>query len=187
MNSNDNSPHPTILRVHGLVSRAESAFGAVACGAQFLIMAIVVVDVIGRYFLNMPLEWVYDLISRYLMALLFFFSISWALAHGEHVRVLYFRQFVPRWFRRVLDSVGALLSAGVFALVLVSGSDRFWSDWVTGDAFAGAIFWPNWIASLMIPLGIGLMMFRLLLIAAVNAVAALGGPELPGAADDALY
>lgn len=178
---------PRLVSAHAALSRVEQGFGIIACFAQFVVMMIVVIDVIGRYALNMPIEWVYDLISRYLMALLFFFSLSWALAHGEHVRVLYFRQFIPRMMRRVLDSVGALLSAAVFAMVLASGSARFWSDWVSGDAFAGALLWPNWIASLMIPLGVGLMMLRLLMIAAVNLLAAFGGPELPGAADDALY
>ncbi len=181
------SSHRTLRRAQAAMARIEGLFGTVACAAQFAIMVIVVADVVGRYALNMPLEWVYDLISRYLMALLFFFSISWALAHGEHVRVLYFRQFIPRWLRRALDSLGALAAAGVFGMIFIAGSSRFVSDWVTGDAFSGAIFWPNWIASVMVPLGIGLMVIRLVLLAVVNAVAAFGGPELPGAADDALY
>ncbi len=176
-----------LARAHDRLSHIERTGGIIACVAQFVIMAIVVADVVGRYALNMPIEWVYDLISRYLMALMFFFSLSWTLKHGEHVRVLYFRQFISARARRVLDATAALLAAAVFAMVLEAGITRFWGDWVSGDVFVGAALWPNWIGSMLVPIGVGIMMLRFAMLAAVNTLAAMGGEVLPGAEDDQLF
>ena len=176
----------TTQRLNERLGRLEAAIGALANIAQFAIMAIVVIDVICRYFLNTPLEWVYDVISRYLTAVLFFFTLSWTLGTGEHVRVLFFRQFVSRRIRRICDFTGALAGGAVFALILVAGLDRFWSDWTSGAVFAGAYLWPNWISSICVPIGVSIMLLRFALLAVVYAASAITGDALE-TGDDELY
>jgi TRAP-type mannitol/chloroaromatic compound transport system permease small subunit len=161
--------------------------GGVANLAQFTVMAIVVADVVGRYILQMPIEWVYDVISRYLMAALFFFSLSWTLGTGEHVRVLFFRQFVSRRARRVFDLIGAILGAWVFALIFLAGLNRFWADWTSGDVFVGAYLYPNWISSICVPIGVGIMLVRFTLMIAAHGIAAATGSDSLGLGDDELF
>ena len=52
-------------------------------------------------------------------------------------------------------------------LVLEAGLTRFWGDWVSGDVFVGAALWPNWIGSILVPIGVGIMMLRFLMLALV--------------------
>lgn len=180
-------PGSTLYRLHLRLARVESWAGAVSNLAQFTVMAIVVADVVGRYVLNSPIEWVYDVISRYLMALVFFFALSWTLGTGEHVRVLFFRQFVSRRVRRAFDLLSAVAGGAVFALILVASLDRFWTDWTTNAVFTGAYLWPNWISSICVPIGVALMLLRFALLAAVHAVAIAAGADPLGLGDDELY
>ena len=74
-------------RFHRLITALENALSVLASLMLLFIMLLVVLDVGLRSFLHAPLGWSYDLISMYLMAGLFFFSISSTLEHEEHVRV----------------------------------------------------------------------------------------------------
>lgn len=169
------------------LGRLDRAAGGVANLAQFTIMLIVVADVAGRYVLNMPIEWVYDVISRYLMAALFFFSLSWTLGTGEHVRVLFFRQFVSRRTRRIFDLIGAMLGIWVFALIFLAGVNRFWADWTSGDVFVGAYLYPNWISSICVPIGVAIMLVRFAFMILACGIAAITGNDSSSLGDDELF
>lgn len=173
------------LSIH--LDRLDRTAGGVANFAQFIIMLIVAADVAGRYVFNMPIEWVYDVISRYLMAALFFFSLSWTLGTGEHVRVLFFRQFISRRTRRVFDLIGAVLGVWVFALIFLAGLNRFWADWTSGDVFIGAYLYPNWISSICVPIGVAIMLVRFAFMILAYGIAAITGKDALGLGDDELF
>lgn len=178
---------PSLQRLNERLAVLDRGAGAFANLCQFAIMVIVFTDVFARYVLNVPIEWVYDVISRYLMVALFFFSLSWTLGTGEHVRVLFFRQFVTRRTRRIFDLLAAILGGAAFALIFVAGFDRFWRDWTSGDVYVGAYLWPNWIASICVPLGVGIMCLRFALMIVASAVAAATDTDPLQAGDDALF
>ena len=69
----------------------------------------------------------------------------------------------------------------------VAGQYWFWDDWTSGDVFVGAYLWPNWIASICVPIGVAIMLLRFALLAAVNAMAALTGADPLGSGDDELF
>ena len=159
----------------------ETALSSVARLFQFAILLIVVSDVVLRYAFNHPFEWSYDLISRYLTVALFFFTISWTLGHNDHVRVLFFRRFLGARAHLFLDMLAALASAGVFAIIIIVGAQRFWGDWTSGAVSADVYQWPNWPTSLCVPIGVAVLICRLLLIALANLAALTTGQDLPEA------
>ena len=140
--------------VEGLWTRA-TAF------LMFAIMVIVVVDVCLRYFLNSPLDGSYELITLYLMAALFFLSLSQTLHYDHHVRVDILFRLVSARVRSFMEFIGYCLSIILFALIFIQGLKRTWSDWTTNGIIDGAYLWPTWITSALVPIGVGLLMFRL--------------------------
>ena len=127
----------------------------------FLMMAVMVADVCGRYLFNHPLTWVYDLISLYLMAALFFFSLSDTLRTDRHVAIDLFRRAMPPRFQAFADVVIVLAAIVFFWLVFERGWLRAEEAWVSGDRLVGAVAWPTWIYYFLVPAGAGAILLRL--------------------------
>jgi TRAP-type C4-dicarboxylate transport system permease small subunit len=152
-------------RVAWLAERAlrgvETASERVAALIMVAIMVIVSGDVIMRYALHRPIVWAYDLISVYLMASVFFLSLSAAYATQHQVAVdIFVRGLGPRG-RRIAESATCAVSLPFFALLAWVGATRAYVAWWHGDALAGLIAWPTWPALMLVPLGSGLLVARL--------------------------
>jgi len=173
-----------LQRLNRRLLRIDRASSVVSNVCQFAIMIIVVIDVLCRYFFNAPITWAYDVISRYLMVAVFFFALSWTHASGEHVRVLFFRERAPIRLRRVMDLAGSVATLFVFVIILSLGVDRFWQDWTSGAVATGSFLWPNWIASICVPFGAGLMAVRLLLTSVAQAVGVVVDVDVLGTDQD---
>ena len=146
---------------HRLILFLESIWMAVASVALFAVMVIVFCDVGMRYFFNSPLAWSYDLISLYLMVALFFLTLSSTQASNHHVRVDIIFRHVPPHARHVMELIGYILTAVVMIGIVYQGSIKFWGNLQAGDVVAGAIPWPTWATVVFIPLGVGLLLLRL--------------------------
>lgn len=147
--------------VHRTILALEKLWAAGASICLFAIMVIVVVDVALRYLFNAPLGWSYDLISLYLMVALFFLALSVTQRDDHHVRVdIVFRHVSPR-VRHSMELVGYLLTAVVLAGIVYQGSVKFWISWQNNDVMAGAVPWPTWLGAAFVPLGVGLLLLRL--------------------------
>jgi len=70
-----------------LLKRLEIALAQLAALAMFLIMLTVVTDVVMRYFLSKPLIFSYDLISMYLVVVVFFFALPDRLHRHRHIAI----------------------------------------------------------------------------------------------------
>ena len=160
-----------IARVLDAVDGALFSVGNVALMA---IMLIVVVDVGMRYVFNAPLIWSYDVISLYLMIMVFYFGVARTLKTGHHVNVDIVSRRLP--FRVLLASrlitwAAVLL---VFALIAEKASVKAVSSYASGEVIAGAIPWPIWLQSSIVAIGSFAMCLRLLL-AMVDDLLALFG------------
>jgi TRAP-type C4-dicarboxylate transport system permease small subunit len=160
------------------IARFERIWGGIARICALAILAIVVIDVVLRYVFNRPLEWSYDVISRYLTVALFFFSLSWTLASGEHVRVVFFRRFVSWQVRRLIDLVGAAIALLIFVVIFALGAIRFWNEWSSDSVSVGVYLWPNWPASICVPLGLSIMILRFVQIILANGIALYSGKDI---------
>lgn len=147
-------------RAIGLLERVYTAIAAVFL---FCIMLIIVSDVTLRYVFNSPLRWAFDLISMYLMAGVFFLSLSDTLANNGHVNVDVLYRRAPARARRFMNSVGCVLALLVFAGIAYQGGRGTWESLASGEVLAGNIAWPVWMSRVFVPLGAGLLLLRLLI------------------------
>lgn len=157
--------------VHRSLSALETVWGTAASACLFAIMLIVFIDVGLRYFLNSPLGWSYDLVSLYLMVALFFLALSVTQRDNHHVRVdILLRRVTPK-ARHAMELVSSALTAVVMIAIFYQGSLKFWSNWQSQDVVAGAVPWPTWLIAVFVPVGVGLLVLRLLFSVASLAVA----------------
>src|ERR1700694_2691237 len=84
------------------------ATAAILLAADLL---VVCGSVLLRFLFNAPVEWADD-VARGLMVGSSFFGAASALARSENLGVAFFVEMLPAGFRRVVDSVGAVLVTG---------------------------------------------------------------------------
>ncbi|HXA69479.1 MAG TPA: TRAP transporter large permease subunit [Stellaceae bacterium] len=92
-----------------------------AVAAMFLAadLVVVILSVLLRSTFNAPVEWSDD-IARGLMVASSFFGAAGAVARGENVGVAFFVDRIPPAPRRLIDAVGALMTAIVSGYVAVN-------------------------------------------------------------------
>jgi len=160
---------------HRIVSALETACGWGASACLFAIMVIVFADVAMRYLLNAPLAWSYDLISLYMMVAVFFLALSVTQRDHHHVRVDILLARCPPRVRHAMEIIGNALTAVVMFAIVVQGGAKAWGNWSSQAVVAGAIPWPTWLNAVLVPLGAGLLLLRLLVSMAARAAAIAGG------------
>jgi TRAP-type mannitol/chloroaromatic compound transport system permease small subunit len=170
-----------LVRVHRLLTGVEAVWSAATSLALYAVMIIVSVDVVLRYLLHRTLPWSYDLISMYLMTAIFLLPLSRTLRENHHVRVdVLFGSASPR-VRHVLELIGYVLTAAVMAGILYKGTAKAWSSYQAGDVVVTAYAWPMWIAAALVPLGVGLLLLRLLFgICSLAVALAIGASHVTG-------
>lgn len=160
------------------LSHIQKVFDWVAAGALIAIMCVVFCDVILRYLLNSPLSWAYDLIGIYLVASVFYFSLSGAYSAGAHVNVDILQQKLPWAAIQVTEVVSCAVGIVVFALIAYVGALRAVEAFQLGDVLSGAIAWPTWPALAIVPLGCALLTLRLTLRLAAHLINLAAGREV---------
>lgn len=150
-------------RCDRLLRAIEKAGVGVAGIMMFLIMLVVVIDVVLRYFFNSPLEWSYELISLYLMVGLFFFALSDTLANNAHVCVDMLHLYMPERLRHAAELVSYACAIPVFVGIFYMSVLTTWEKYKGAEVLAGHIPWPTWLASICVPVGVGVILLRILL------------------------
>ena len=143
-----------------VIERVGVAFAGIL---MFMIMLVGVTDVVMRYFFNSPLSWSYELISLYLMVGVFFFALSDTLANNAHVSVDILHLYMPGRMRHAAEFVGYALSVPVFAAILYLSVLTTWDAYKGDDVLAGHIAWPTWLAAICVPIGVGVLLLRMVL------------------------
>jgi TRAP-type C4-dicarboxylate transport system permease small subunit len=167
-----------IRRAGDVLYAIERTLTVVAVVFLFVIMVLVVADVFMRYVLNRPFSFAYDLIGLYLLAGVFFLTISDALREHAHVGVdILLHRFAPAG-RRLSEIVTALVGLFVFVLISKVGFDRALDNFQQNDVLAGAIPWPTWLSASLVPFGCGVLVLRLALQLVGNVVSLASNRDL---------
>jgi TRAP-type C4-dicarboxylate transport system permease small subunit len=167
-----------IKRAGDILAAIERALTVIAVVFLFVIMMLVVADVFMRYVVNRPFAFTYDLIGLYLLAGVFFLTLSDALREHAHVGVdILLHRFSPAG-RRLSEIVTALVGLFVFVLISKVGFDRALDNFQQNDVLAGAIPWPTWISAALVPFGCGVLVLRLALQLIGNVLSLLSGRDL---------
>jgi TRAP-type C4-dicarboxylate transport system permease small subunit len=167
-----------IKRAGDILAAIERALTVIAVVFLFVIMMLVVADVFMRYVVNRPFSFTYDLIGLYLLAGVFFLTLSDALREHAHVGVdILLHRFSPAG-RRLSEIVTALVGLFVFILISKLGFDRALDNFQQNDVLAGAIPWPTWISAALVPFGCGVLVLRLALQLIGNVLSLVSGRDL---------
>lgn len=146
-----------------LLDRLENV-AILAAGLCLLVMMLVVtLDVVMRYGFNAPLGWAYDLVAQYLMVAAFFLALSETFRRGGHVAVDLFRSMMKPGVRRAVDIAGYVLTAPVLLAIVITGFETATRAYVRGEVITGVVSWPTWLSYVFVPIGIGLMLLRVVL------------------------
>jgi TRAP-type C4-dicarboxylate transport system permease small subunit len=150
-----------LRRVERWLDRTERQCERAAAVLMLALMLVVSADVVMRYAVHRPIPWAYDLISVYVMAAIFFLTLSPAYATGHQVAVDIFVRLLGPKGRRATEALTCAVSLPLFVTLAWVGAVRTWGAWTHDDALAGLIPWPTWPALALVPLGSGLLAARL--------------------------
>ncbi|HBM58639.1 MAG TPA: C4-dicarboxylate ABC transporter permease [Citreicella sp.] len=109
--------HPRTLPEAGRIGRGIDRVAAVFALGIVLAMAILVLEVITRYFFNAPTTWAHET-STFLSAITFIFGGLLCVARNSHIRVVLLYDLVRGRALQVLNAVISLtcmISTGFFA------------------------------------------------------------------------
>lgn len=176
------NPITQVLRI----SRAlELVTSSVAATGLVVVMFIVCIDVAGRYIFNSPLTWSYDLVSLYLLPLVFFLALGDTLRRRYHVCVdIFSNHFKPRT-QVFWGMVNWALASALFITIALLMFGRAYTDYVQNNVIVGDYNWPVWISAAIGCVGSGLMSLRLVAGTVAYAMAFfLKNPALADAVTD---
>lgn len=120
--------------VLGSVAAIMSSFGTLCIGG---LMALVVVDVLGRNFFNAPITGVSEIAARTVVAIVFL-QVAAAIQQKRLTRADFLVRRLERHSPRtvyILESVFALAGAVVFALIFWASWPKMMSAWQSAEFF----------------------------------------------------
>lgn len=132
-----------------------------------LMMFLTVGDVIGRYFLTMPIPGTFEL-TNFTLALVVFLTISYTQVRKGHISIdVLVSRFSPR-AQAIIDSITYFFSLGLFSLVVWQSAVHAERLYI-GHNVSGILSWP--IYPFVIAVAIGSLLFCLVLL--VNLLSSL--------------
>jgi TRAP-type mannitol/chloroaromatic compound transport system permease small subunit len=140
----------------GLRARIERFTDLTGRATSWLVLVIVVLmatNVLLRYLFSYGSVWAQEL-EWHLLAPLILFGMSYALLHGEHVRVdVLYANFSPRQ-KLYVDLLSAVLSIAVSVIIIALSLKYVQQSWVIGEQSSDPGGLPyRWALKALIPLG----------------------------------
>ncbi len=144
------------MSLPGLRTRIERFTDLTGRATSWLVLVIVVLmatNVLLRYLFSYGSVWAQEL-EWHLLAPLILFGMSYALLHGEHVRVdVLYANFSPRK-KLYVDLLSAVLSMVVSLIIIALSVKYVQQSWVIGEQSADPGGLPyRWALKALIPLG----------------------------------
>ena len=142
---------PFTNAVAALVRLARLVATVILVGAVILNFA----NVVGRYFLDAPIEWAEEVMLFLMVGIVFLGAVPVA-AEGRHIKMDILVNMLPRRGRRAFEILGGIIEIAV-ALIIV------WVGWPVikqlylFDQRSQAANMPLWIPQALVPLGLTLL------------------------------
>jgi TRAP-type mannitol/chloroaromatic compound transport system permease small subunit len=135
------------------IERFTDLTGRATSWLVLVIVALMATNVLLRYLFSYGSVWAQEL-EWHLLAPLILFGMSYALLHGEHVRVdVLYANFSPRK-KLYVDLLSAVLSMAVSLIIIALSVKYVQQSWVIGEQSADPGGLPyRWALKALIPLG----------------------------------
>lgn len=133
-------------------------------GAGFLVFAMMVVilrEVIGRYFLGSPAEWVGELSSDWLLLGVFYLGAGYAFMAGGFVKVdILLSRVKPKW-RALVEAIHGIIALIYCAVIVWQGTLlALWS--LRRNMVSYGMGWPLFPTQVLVPIGAILVILSLI-------------------------
>lgn len=136
------------------IDALSSALGRAVSLLIFVMIAIIAIEVVSRYFFNRPTAWVQDF-SGWLQVAYIFLGAPFALRRGYLVRVdVLYERFGPR-LKALVDVTLSTALFACFAAVLVwKGFDFAYQSYRMGETSSSGVWeGPVYPAKFLVPIG----------------------------------
>ena len=143
--------------------KVERGASLVAAWVILILMFLTSADVISRYFFNRPIQTVYE-ISQNLLLVIVFLSVAYVASVRGHPKVDIATSWLPWKGQLAIDIFGWVLALAMMGIVTWQTGIRAWTSWVVQDYSMGLIDLPLWPGKFILPIGIGMLCIRLIII-----------------------
>jgi TRAP-type mannitol/chloroaromatic compound transport system permease small subunit len=135
--------------------------GRIVCVVTLIIMAVLLREVIGRYFFNAPTSWANE-INQYLLCVLTLLGGAYCFMTNSHIRVdIFWLRYTPRT-QALVELLTAIFPIIFLVVVFWAGIGETWSALAENKRSASLLAMPLWPSMLAVPVGTGLMLLQLL-------------------------
>ncbi|MBI1963733.1 MAG: TRAP transporter small permease [Candidatus Rokubacteria bacterium] len=142
----------------GWASRAGAVVGAVALAAMIL---LITAQVVSRRLLSVPLV-VADEVSGYLLVIVTFMGLGYALLNGDHIQVTLLTGSLGARTRAWLRVAWCVIAAPYLSLLLVRTAALAWESFHRQTFSVSATNFLLWPIQVFVPLGFAVLLLQLL-------------------------
>lgn len=148
----------SLLRLADWLDRPGRHVGRAIVPLIFVMIAVIMTEVLGRYFIGRPTPWAYD-VSGWLQVAYIFLGGAYALQRGYMVRVdLVFGVLPPRACALIDLTLGSVLFAAFAWVMIVRGFAFALTSLAMGETSSTGVWQgPVWPAKFLVPLGMILL------------------------------
>ena len=152
--------------------------GKIASKLILVVVGVMVINVVMRYFFNAPLFWAFH-VSLYMAAAFGLLAAGYCLLHKRHVKIdIIYRRFSPRT-RAILDTITSGLFFLFIIILLREGILGFVDSWQMQETVIAAWRVVLWPFKLMVPIGAVLLLLQGMAKFNRDLFYAVSGKELP--------
>ena len=151
---------PTRSDVRARIDRFTERIGESVSWLSLAIVVLMAINVLLRYFFRTGSVWAQEL-EWHLLAPLILFGMSYALRHGEHVRVdIVYARFSARG-KHLVDLLSALLAIAICALIIFLSLGYVEQAYSIGEKSPDPGGLPyRFLLKALIPIGFGLLLVQ---------------------------
>ena len=132
----------------------------IGMAAIFILLALTVGDVLGRYIFTKPIPGTFEL-SKILFALSVFFSFSVSQYRGENLGITILYDKFPEKVRSILDLFSALLSIAMFTIAFTQ-TIKYAARMKAANSITSVLRWPMYPWIYLAAVGLLILVIALL-------------------------
>ena len=155
-----------ILRLLDSVFRPLESAAAIVGGLMMVLaMTLMTLDACMRYVFTSPIEIAPRLIEFSLMVGMFSMPLAWGFRTGGYIRIIAGIAMLPALVRNFILRAGLLVSSAYVGGLTWTSWVHFFDAWRSGEVYVGVLDWSVAWSWIWVPLGLGLLAVRLILMA----------------------
>ena len=148
--------------IESIIRKLEITLNYISCIGIFAMMVLLSFDTAGRYLFNKPIQGSYEITELVLMIAVVFLALSNCFKIGDQVKIDFVYGKFPPKVKAVFDGIMYLFCMAVFSLVGYLGWELAYDALRLHEMTFGVISLPMVLSYIWIPLGVGVLVLRLL-------------------------